>query len=164
MRTLLSYATFRMAGIRGMVFSADASDLLHEAIARTLDGRRRWNHERIDFVTHLKGCMRSIASELLQRATTEIGAIKEAAMRSWRQDLDEYWPTEILEHIPSRLADDELALQVFERLRQGYTRAEIIHALKMRPDAYDAARKRISRALYAVAQEEGVQTLYDRHA
>jgi DNA-directed RNA polymerase specialized sigma24 family protein len=153
--TLLSYAHFKALSIRGMVYPLDARDLLHEAIARTLDGRRKWDPERIDFVTHLIGCMRSIASELLTRKRREVEALEEYERREWRNLFDSYWPEQILRETRIRLLDNEIAVQVFDRLLEGYKRAEICQTLNMRIDVYDAARKRITRCLYALAIEWG---------
>jgi len=150
---LNAYATFKMLSIRGMVTSADPHDLLHEAITRTLDHRRKWDPERIDFVTHLKGCMRSIASDLLARAHREVEAVRESERNQRKDEDDNNSPTQILERTRFRLQDDEVALQVFDQLLQGNRRAQICQALNMRVDVYDAARKRISRCLFALAVE-----------
>jgi hypothetical protein len=151
--TLHSYAALKMVAIRGMVMSADAKDLLQEGVTRTLDGRRKWNPKQVDFVGHLLGCMRSIASELAKRARLELEAVEEFERNRRMKEFDDHWPTQILDQIRLRLQDDEIAIQVFEKLREGNKRAEICQALYMRADVYDAARKRISRCLYALVRD-----------
>ena len=52
----------------------DGEALLFDALERTLDGRRRWRHEAVDFVGHLVGVMRSVAShEVTRRGLETIG-------------------------------------------------------------------------------------------
>jgi hypothetical protein len=45
----------------------DAEALLFDALERTLDGRRHWRREAVDFVGHLIGVMRSVASHEAER-------------------------------------------------------------------------------------------------
>ena len=45
----------------------DGEALLLEALERSLSGRRRWNPEAVDFVGHLIGVMRSLASHAAAR-------------------------------------------------------------------------------------------------
>jgi hypothetical protein len=156
--SLISYAHFKMAAIRGFVFSDDVYELLNEAVARTLDGRRKWDPKQVGFVLHLKGCMRSITSDLLRRNYRESEAVVEFERRLNRgmtdkEKSDKEWPAIILERTRLRLIDDGIALQIFDRLLQGLTRAQICRTLDMRIDVYDAARKRISRSAYAVLAE-----------
>jgi hypothetical protein len=141
-----------MIAIRGIVSSTDPADLLQEAITRTLNGSRNWDSQKIDFVTHLKGCMRSIASELAKRARLELEAAKDSASNQQAIEVEYYAPLQILDDLRIELRQDETALRILELLLQGNTRGEIVRALQMRTDVYDAARKRITRALYAVAR------------
>lgn len=54
--------------------SMDGEELLFDALERTLDGRRRWNRTAVEFVGHLIGVMRSIAShEAEQRGIDTVG-------------------------------------------------------------------------------------------
>lgn len=45
----------------------DGEALLFDALERTLDGRRRWRPAAVDFVGHLIGVMRSVASHEAER-------------------------------------------------------------------------------------------------
>lgn len=52
----------------------DGEELLFEALERTLDDRRRWNQAGVEFVGHLIGAMRSIAShEASRRGLNTVG-------------------------------------------------------------------------------------------
>jgi hypothetical protein len=54
--------------------SMDGEELLFEALERTLDDRRRWNRAAVEFVGHLIGAMRSIAShEASRRGLDTVG-------------------------------------------------------------------------------------------
>lgn len=147
------YGTFRIATIRGVVFSADPRDLLQEAIVRTLDGRRNWDEERISFVTHLIGCMNSIANEMAKRAHLEQRAFQDSARDERKDKADDSSSLRILHKMRDRLGDDRTALGVYEKLLDGSSRAEICQSLRIPAKVYDAARKRISRSLYALANE-----------
>ena len=68
MQKLKRYAGFKALQMRGAVFHSGADDLLHDAIERTLDGRRKWDEANVEFTVHLIGCMRSIVSEFRQEA------------------------------------------------------------------------------------------------
>ncbi|MFZ5894764.1 MAG: hypothetical protein ACOY0T_27115 [Myxococcota bacterium] len=54
-------AEFRVRALAGLGLGIDGDDLLQEALARTLDGKRQWR-KSISFVRHLMETMRSIAS------------------------------------------------------------------------------------------------------
>lgn len=58
------------------VEALDGEGLLFEALERTLSGRRRWNHEVVDFVGHTIGVMRSIASHEAARRGFEVVALR----------------------------------------------------------------------------------------
>jgi hypothetical protein len=47
--------------------SMDGEALLFDALERTLDGRRRWRRSAVEFVGHLIGVMRSVASHEAER-------------------------------------------------------------------------------------------------
>lgn len=141
-----SYGTFLMVGVRGWFSYADADDLLHEAIARTLDGRRKWNPQKIDFVLHLKGCMRSIADEWMQKADREVALNPDTELASVEPD-ERYSTDEIIQFTRYRLKFDAVALRVFDALYAGEFPAEIRQLLNINDRVYNAARKRIFRCM-----------------
>lgn len=54
--------------------SMDGEELLFESLERTLDDRRHWNRDAVEFVGHLIGVMRSIAShEASRRGIDTVG-------------------------------------------------------------------------------------------
>jgi len=58
---LSKVASFRARGLAAFGLGTSADDLLQEAIARTLNGTRRWR-KTVNFVTHLTQTIRSIAN------------------------------------------------------------------------------------------------------
>jgi DNA-directed RNA polymerase specialized sigma24 family protein len=149
---LESYGSFLMVGVRGRFSHADAEDLLHEAIARTLDGRRKWNPQKIDFVLHLKGCMRSIADEWIQKADREVALNPETELASVEFN-DGYPSEEIIRFTRRRLRFDVVALAVLDALYAGEFPAEIQVLLNISEKVYNAARKRIFRCMYSIVCE-----------
>ena len=68
-------------------FSGDHRGLLHEAIASTVEGKRRWNRS-VDIVRHLDQVMRSIASNALKRRETASDDLENTASRTvWQDDV-----------------------------------------------------------------------------
>ena len=136
----------RTLTLRGSCYYADSEDLLHEAIARTLDGRRKWRRQRVDLVMHLKGCMRSIAD----------GYDAEARKRSDKPpdhvtcgEEERFLRQAMLRRVRVALKPDALALGVFNALLAGHTPREVRSLLNIKEEVYDAARKRISRRVEA---------------
>jgi DNA-directed RNA polymerase specialized sigma24 family protein len=65
------YAWWRVQAIGKGARGNKHEDLLQEAIVRTLDGRRTWNRSAVDFIGHLIGVIRSIASEWAESLEAE---------------------------------------------------------------------------------------------
>jgi len=65
----------RSLGTRGA--GRNEGDLLSDAIIATLEGRRKWFKANVDFVTFIKGVMRSLASHI--RAGRAVDAFDEIA-------------------------------------------------------------------------------------
>lgn len=65
------YAWWRVQAIGRGARGNKQEDLLQEAIVRTLDSRRTWNRSAVDFIGHLIGVMRSIASEWAESLEAE---------------------------------------------------------------------------------------------
>lgn len=142
---LKRYAAFMALRIHKAVFHAGAQDLLHEAIARTMDGRRN-QPSGVDFVTHLKGCMRSIAWEYTEDAARERSYSQTAERDRLTASVStDDLARETLQRIRTHLKADKVALRVFDRLREGYKAAEIQKLLGIDDRVYQAARKKIYR-------------------
>ena len=160
-------ANFRIRGLGRAASGRTGSDLLGEALRSTLEGTRRsgegrrWNKD-VDFVTHLTGAMRSIAS-------------------SWKRQFDDiYLESEVLvcdieghktspfEHVPSNeptpdrrviemenemriiglFANDSHATCVVRGFLQGLKKSEIMQKYGLIEKQYTAAVKRIRLKLY----------------
>jgi DNA-directed RNA polymerase specialized sigma24 family protein len=159
LRILKSFGTFLMLGARGQFFAFDAQDLIQEAIARTLDRIRKWEPQKIDFVTHLKGCMRSIADEWQEKAGREPGYGLDAELSGLSKskwifkENEDYAAQQILDHARLRLNSDAMALRVLDHIVMGYRPAEIRELLNINANVYNAARKRITRSMLAMFTE-----------
>ncbi|MGE4240686.1 hypothetical protein [Ramlibacter sp.] len=137
---------------------SEPMDLMHEALIRTLDGRRNWA-QGVPFSVFLGNAMRSIASaershrgrvrvdfddfvaemdavECAPSAEHEAIALQQVAMTQ-----------KVVDALRQKLAGDEAAQKVLSGIAAGLSPAEIREALNMDQHAYEAARKRISRRL-----------------
>jgi RNA polymerase sigma-70 factor (ECF subfamily) len=131
------------------------SDILHEAIARALDGTRRWP-PGVPILAFLSGIMRSICvdqwrreqreSVLLVRdgAATDAGAAADEAARDPERMLA---ASQRIAAIHRLFAHDPAALKIIAGLAEGLTPDEICRRYAMSDCAYDTTRKRMRRAL-----------------
>jgi hypothetical protein len=154
MMKLKRFANYKMLG--GRVNYADDRDLLHEAIVRTLDGRRQWNRLKVDFVTHLKGCMSSIADEWWKGRKEEWSLIDPSFSVEASQE-HEVRARQALALLRKRLRGDVDATRVFECRIKGRSAAQTLEELNMSAAVYDAARKKLSRRVEELRWELKVQ-------
>jgi len=158
---LKRFAYYRMLAVTALVHHAGGDDLQQEAITRTLEGKRIWNPKNT-FFQHLVSTMSSNANELAK----ECGRITELQDRhpSTEENIQTRLEAKALRlqirahmnRLRSRLQGDTLALEVLETLLDGKPPREALTALRMQPDVYAAARKRIDRAarrLFGPAEE-----------
>jgi len=151
LRILKSYARFMAFRAKGVLRYADADDLLHESIARTLDGRRKWKPQEIDFKTHIKGCIRSITDEYAQKALRDL---PEAQPPPVHQSSEEHHlRSKLLLETRTRLQGDTIASAVFDHLLEGHSPADVRQMLGINVNVYNAARKRISRCMQTAFSE-----------
>jgi hypothetical protein len=133
--------------------SVDGEALIFEAIERTLDGRRRWNRRSVDFVGHLIGIMRSVASHEAVRRGIDIVALtssvplvapadQEDALSAGEQS--HRLRTHFIEH------DDALALQVLDALEVGCDGSAIRDQLGLDQTRLESVIRRIRRAAVRV--------------
>lgn len=130
----------------------DWQDLLHDAIARALDGSRRWPSD-VPLLVYLAGTMRSLASEAWRRR------IARPVARESDEDhgpglIDEgpdperaLTARDLLRKTLDLFADDHAALAVISGLAEGQTPAEVQAEATLSPTEYDSARRRIRRTL-----------------
>jgi DNA-directed RNA polymerase specialized sigma24 family protein len=141
---------------RGLPGGVGWADVLHEAIARALDGSRKWPPD-VPILAFLSGIMRSICDDQWRRSRRE----SEVLVRG--EDLVDLGATggEVTSPSPERVvaaaqslaavdrlfAADRLALKIIAGLAEGLTPAEICKRHGMSERQYDTTRKRMRRAL-----------------
>lgn len=160
LRKLNGYARFMAYNASGVFRFADAEDLLHESVARTLDGRRRWKPQQVDFKTHIKGCIRSITDEYAQEAVrySDQGVPERPPGSSNERRINYLIFAKARSHL--QRADDAIAVAVFDRLLEERTPAEVRQILNIDEAVYNAARKRISRCMKRVFSDGRLRSLF----
>jgi RNA polymerase sigma-70 factor (ECF subfamily) len=143
-RRLLGFAQLRMLAMKGSVRYMEGKDLLHEAIMRTLDGRRTPN-PAVSLSEHLMGCMRSIASEWSDKAGV-LTDIRDDILVSTRADA-ELTARQTVERLRHLLRTEKLASDVLDALLEGYQPREIVSKLRINERAFWAAKKKLKRRL-----------------
>jgi RNA polymerase sigma-70 factor (ECF subfamily) len=138
---------------RGLPPCVGWADVLHEAIARALDGSRKWPPD-VPILAFLSGIMRSICDHQWRRARREL----EVLVRD--EDLVDLCASAIspnpermvaaaqsLAAVDRLFASDPLALKIIAGLAEGLTPTEICKLHAMSEREYDTTRKRMRRAL-----------------
>lgn len=144
---------------RGLPPDVDWDDLLQEAITRAITGTRQLP-EGVTMVAFLAGVMRSLRSEHWRRTRRESGAaptllIDHASDHSREIDLYDaasdpertLIARQELKLIERLFAGDAVSLQIIAGVGKGLSAEQIRSAACLSKKAYDAARKRIRRAL-----------------
>ena len=155
----------RSLGTRGA--GRNESDLLSDAIIATLEGRRKWK-TNVDFMTFLKGVIRSLASHI--RAGRPADAFDDIAARPVNEedeteDIVELLPTQapidperqlrardLDKEVRERFKDDPLVLLVYEAFLEKMKPGEIQSHLGVSEKEYNAAAKRLRRAALTIAK------------
>ncbi|WP_246563487.1 RNA polymerase sigma factor [Bradyrhizobium liaoningense] len=142
---------------RGLPGGLGWSDILHEAIARVLDGSRPWP-PGVPILAFLSGVMRSICNDHWRRARSEQRLLVS------RDDPDQRsWPSEEADDVPDpervmaaaqmlanvyRLFEaDPLALKIIAGMADGLPASEIRKVHAMSELDYDTTRRRMRRTL-----------------
>jgi hypothetical protein len=171
-KKLLGWAWRLSAKFHGKPDDGAAADLLQEAIVRALDPspsanrelhgandaaeddlRRKWYPQKYSFVYFLVGCMMSIASSWKkrdERLQSMQGSESQEAQQELRSPVNPQAQIEAsitLAEIRQNFKGDDLALKILELKVMGYTGPEIRERLGITLQDYDAACKRIIRAL-----------------
>ena len=167
LRRLEQLARVRVIGL----YAVDWRDLLHEAIARLLDGSRRWPRD-VSLVVFLRETMRSIASDHWRRlekpllvAESELGGNEETGEGALNNAMD---PTasperrvsaaETLARIEKAFKGDEDALKVMAGMAIGKSPQEIQEEIGMNQTRYASTQRRIRRGLAREFPERGCLT------
>lgn len=134
------------------------SDILHEAIARVLDGSRPWPPD-VPIVPFLSGVMRSICNDHWRRARLErrlLVSRDNPDQRNWPpcEEADEVPDPERVLAAAQTLANiyrlfeaDPLALKIIAGMADGLAAREICKVHDMSELDYDTTRRRMRRAL-----------------
>lgn len=147
---------------RGMPETLSWADVLQEAIARALDGSRKWP-VGVPILAFLSGVMRSICDDHWRHAVREARVIvrKNDAADAGAEEAGSGHPdpervlaaAQALSDIYDLFAGDNLALKVITGLADGLTAAEICETYRLSEREYDTTRKRMRRALLRAGLE-----------
>ncbi len=141
---------------RGLPGGVGWTDVLHEAIARALDGSRKWPPD-VPILAFLSGIMRSICDDQWRRARRELEVLVHgedlADLCGSGDEMKSPSPERVvaaaqsLAAIDLLFACDPLALKIIAGLAEGLTPREICKLHGMSERQYDTTRKRMRRAL-----------------
>src|SRR5215831_16889834 len=140
---------------RGLPGWVGWADVLQEAIARALDGSRRWP-PGVPILAFLSGIMRSICDDQWRRARRELEVFVSGDVVDLCASGDEMkspspervvTAAQSLAAIGRLFASDPLALKIIAGLAEGLTPTEICKRQGMSERQYDTTRKRMRRAL-----------------
>ena len=135
-----------------------ACDLVHKAIELIFTGKRKWDREKVDLLTCLKGVIRSSASHEMESADTarRYNAMKdedgesldviESAESSESTPLEEMERKELEEYLWSEAGDDDDMKLVLLCLFKGERRQDIAKELNLPVSEVDNIMKRVRRA------------------
>jgi hypothetical protein len=145
----------------------EPSDLLGEAIARTLNGDRKWRKQTVTMLRHLDRTMESISGHVVEDGVAEAelkGAVSAEeldsqtglARRSQRADAEKgLLAREQLKEIEALFINEPIAFSVLRSKAEGYTESEITLRLGIGKKGYESARKKIERAMAAYLKKLG---------
>ena len=130
---------------RGKVNDRDDEELLQEAIVRALDDTREWYPQETDFLTFLKGCIRSIASSWYR------GAKNRESADTVVSRINQYEETEAsitINKARDCLRSHRYAVEIFDLMvNDGCKGPEIRRRLGIAKDVYEAAYRWMYRKL-----------------
>ena len=139
---------FARIRLQGNLLEPD--DLLHEAILKTLEGRRRWNRQ-VTMVQHLGRVMESDSGhEAGKRRTRGFHPLPENEAESASHQASPDARVLLLGEVRDSLAlfiDDRMALDLLNLKAEGYSASEIQRELGIEKRQYDTTTKRIRRRL-----------------
>ncbi len=153
------FASFRAWALAGRGLSVDGEDLLHEAMERTLSGKRRWS-KRVEFVDHLIGAVRSISSHAAKKLQhAPVVSLSPPSLDSDDEERTPWWDLESmmpdperivsarlqLEEITATFANSERILLIVDGMETGMTGPEIQNDLQLSATEYNTAVKQMRR-------------------
>ncbi|HVI03049.1 MAG TPA: hypothetical protein VM869_30345 [Enhygromyxa sp.] len=131
----------------------DGEELLFEALERTLDDRRRWNRAAVEFVGHLIGVMRSIAShEASRRGLDTVGLTSSMDLIAPENPESSLSAEEQIRRLRAHFGErsDGEALQVLDAMELGCDGATIRAQLDITQTQLETIVRRIRRAALRV--------------
>ena len=140
---------------RGLPGGVGWTDVLHEAIARALDGSRKWRPD-VPILAFVSGVMRSICEDHWRRARRECELLVrggDVAELCASGDEASPSPERVVAAVQSLAAVDRLfardpsALKIIAGLAEGLAANEICELYGMSEREYDTTRRRMRRAL-----------------
>lgn len=145
-RRLDEMARLRAIGLK----QVDGRDLLHDAIARMLEGKRKWPVD-VPLLMFLRETMRSIASDLWRREE-DVVVISDSELRVDHEDTSidleaSANASETLAKIELMFKDDEHAVAVIAGKISGKSPREIQYETEMSVKQYATTLRRIRRRL-----------------
>ena len=146
LRRLKQLARIRAIGLH----TVDSEDLLHEAIGRMLDGRRRWPRH-VPLVVFLLGTMRSISSDHWRRLKDSVVVADGAAVDRGADPTGDpehrVSAKQTLARVEALFGDDAEALAVIAGMASGQRPDEIQKETGMDGTRYATTQRRIRRRL-----------------
>lgn len=140
---------------RGLPPGVSWTDLLHEAIARALDGSRRWP-PGVPLLAFLSGVMRSICDELWRKRGREADLLvleeeagREVVCPAPNQERI-LAAVQAIAAVQRLFRGDEIALRIMDGLANGLSAEEIRTNNNLSAIEYDSARRRMRRALIRI--------------
>ena len=129
----------------------EPGDLVGEAVAKTLDGTRRWNRS-VSILKHLDRVMESESGHVIEKRKSQrtVPIPMEEHEQPVQPEVDEDARDNAeseLDELLSLFTDDQKALDVLELKGQGLSASEIKDELGIGQTAYDTVTKRIRRRL-----------------
>ena len=147
-KLLLIARCFARARLRNTI--VEPHDLLHDAVVKTLDGRRRWNR-RVDILKHLDRVMESDAGHVAaQRDGRRVEPLTEGQRELPTQEPDperSLQSRKQLDDLYAPFGEDPPARRVLHLKSDGLSASEIRCKLGMGKTQYETVTKRIRRRL-----------------
>ncbi|MCB0361674.1 MAG: hypothetical protein KDD35_03085 [Bdellovibrionales bacterium] len=161
-------AKLRINVIGNAAHGREAQDLYGEAILATLEGERKWYLERVDFVGHIMGVMRSKASHWAEQdaikpivAESSLGAGDSEQMRSFADTKanvsvtpeEEVIGAKFKQYVLDMFPDDKYVRIIVEASDRRLRWPEISDHYEITEDQYRAAIKRLRRKRDWISKE-----------
>ncbi len=138
--------SFCRTRVKGSVI--EPNDLLHEAITKTLDGRRRWN-KSVSIIKHLDRVMESDSGHIIESSishSTESIEDREVDIAGPLFDpLERQSAYEELNNILDLFKEDQMARDLLVLKSEGFSASEIQQELGIGKVQYETIMKRIRR-------------------